>query len=598
MNLPTSFLGRAVSSFLLRRAVRTCVARIAVGLTNAALTGVVALTGVAGLLLLPGVARAQYNPVVGSQNTVTADPPVSRPKGKACLVQLYSGVQFNDFNPRYYSYAPPVDCAGPWDKVIFTADFSVSAGVQYDRTAQVFLGHVNLYYGTTPEPGSTLAPTWHAERDVTDYSALFTSAQSGEVDLGNLVNSTYTGVISGSATLEFYPARDHGNDGADGHGDGGGSLTADALYPLPNAAGGAKGLNQTSDQLSETFTLPTNVERAYLDVITQSQSNDEFWYTCVPNDVASELDSCGNTPFREAEISVDGQPAGVAPVYPWIFTGGIDPYLWFPLPGVQTLNFVPYRIDLTPFAGVLSNGQPHTVAVSVFNADSYFLATATLLVFQDHGAKQVSGAVTTNTIGAGPTPSVVENLQTDASGDVSGAVTVSSARDFHLAGYVKTSHGRVDTDVHQSVNFSNVQNFTINATSYIQDITQKTTVESRTITRGDGQIFATLESFQYPLTLNISEIFNEDGSLNIQTTSSQHFKNDILEPFFASAVDNAVSSTDTLQLDASFNLIGNTGQKSAQKYVYVDSRGGDYSCKLTAANNTLTSVSEGCPGQK
>ena len=55
--------------------------------------------------------------------------------------------------------------------------------------------------------------------------------------------------------------------------------------------------------------------------------------------------------FREAEVSIDGTPAGVAPVYPWIFTGGIDPFLWQPIPGVHTLNFEPYRVDLTPFAG-------------------------------------------------------------------------------------------------------------------------------------------------------------------------------------------------------------------------------------------------------
>lgn len=556
----------------------------------------VSVAGLAGLALTAGAAFGQYVPTVGSQNTVTAEPPVAHPNEKPCVVKLYSDVLFDDFNARTYAYAPPAGCAGPWEKVIFSADFNVTAGVQYDRTAQVFLGHVNLYYGTTPEPGSTLSPSWHVERDVTDYGALFLSAQAGEVDLGNLVNSTYTGVISGSAALEFYPEQ-HGH-GPDDDSQNGSRRIADAVYPLPNAAGGAATLNTTTSQLSETFTLPKNVERAYLDVITQSQSNDEFWYTCVPNDVASELQSCGSTGFREAEISVDGQAAGVAPVYPWIYTGGIDPFLWFPIPGVQTLNFVPYRIDLTPFAGVLSNGQPHSVAVSVFNADSYFLATATLLVFEDHGAAQVTGGVTANTIGAGPTPTVTENLQTDASGDISGTVSVTSGREFHVAGYVKTSHGRVDTDVHQTVNFRNVQNFTINASSYIQDIAQNTFVDSRTITTGGGGLFATLQTFHYPLTLNISEVFAADGSLSIQTTSAQEFQREILEPFFDSSEDNKVNSTDTLQLDSSFSLIGNTGQKSSQKYSYVDSRGDNYSCKLTAANNTLTSVSEGCPGQK
>jgi hypothetical protein len=552
----------------------------------------ICVTALGAMALLSVPAPAQYIPVVGSQNTVTADPTVPRPRGKACVVQLYSGVQFADFSAKNYSYTPPVGCPGPWEKVVFTADFNVTAGRQFDRTAQVFLGHVNLYYGTTPEPRSTLSPSWHVERDVTDYSALFKTTQSGEVDLGNLVNSTYTGVISGSATLEFYQGH-HDEDQARRD-----ASVADAVYPLPNAAGGARGLFQTTDQLAETFTLPANVERAYLDVITQSQSNDEFWYTCVPNDVASELQSCGATGFREAEISVDGQPAGVAPVYPWIYTGGIDPYLWEPIPGVQTLNFVPYRIDLTPFAGSLSNGMPHTIAVSVFNADSYFLATATLLVFQDHNAAQVTGAVTANTVGAAPTPSVVENLQTDASGDVTGSVSVTSARAFHVAGYVRTSHGRVDTDVHQQVNFSNVQNFTINATNYVQDITQNTSVESRTITRNGPQFFSTLQTFQYPLTLNISEVFASDGSLSLQTTSQQQFKYDVLEPFFVSTTENEVTSTDTLQFDSSFNLTGHSGQRSSQRYKYLDSRSADYSCELAAQNNTLTAVSDGCAGRK
>ena len=41
----------------------------------------------------------------------------------------------------------------------------------------------------------------------------------------------------------------------------------------------------------------------------------------------------------------------MAPVYPWIYTGGHGPYLWEPITGIETLNFKPYRVDLTPFAG-------------------------------------------------------------------------------------------------------------------------------------------------------------------------------------------------------------------------------------------------------
>jgi len=49
--------------------------------------------------------------------------------------------------------------------------------------------------------------------------------------------------------------------------------------------------------------MPANVERAFIDVFAQSQSNDEFWYICAPDDVAAELQDCGSTGFREAQVS-------------------------------------------------------------------------------------------------------------------------------------------------------------------------------------------------------------------------------------------------------------------------------------------------------
>ena len=430
------------------------------------------------------------------------------------------------------------------------------------------------------------------ERDETDYSALFESPQSGQVILGNIVNSTFTGVISGSAALEFYPAK-HERRQDDP------ARTPDHVLPLvqSNAEGGINEpafLFTPTDQLATTFSLPSNVERAYLDVITQSQIGDEFWYTCVPNDVSSEVQSCGGTAFREAEVSVDGQPAGVAPVYPWIYTGGVDPFLWEPIPAVQTLNFVPYRVDLTPFAGILSNGQPHTIALSVFNSNNYFSATATLLIFQDHSSQQVTGAVTENTIGNAPTPSVNENLVTDSSGAITGSVTTFSSRNFKVEGYTNTSHGKVNTEVRQTINFKNIQNFTINTAQYIQDISQDTDVESQTITWSGFGSFVSLETFHYPLTMNIGLNFAPDGSFDQQTTVSQAFKLDLLSPFFAGFIENEVNSTDTLNFDSSGALAGNTGAKSSQSYNSFNTRGRRYSCLLASENNVLTSLTQGC----
>ena len=115
-------------------------------------------------------------------------------------------------------------------------------------------------------------------------------------------------------------------------------------------------------------------------------------------------------------MTLDGQPAGVVPVYPWIFTGGIDPYLWVPIPGVNTLNFEPYRIDLTPFAAQLDDGNPHTIAVSVFNDDNYFATSAALLIYEDHGSSQVTGGLSATEPRAHPNENVIEHVKSTPSG--------------------------------------------------------------------------------------------------------------------------------------------------------------------------------------
>ncbi len=525
-------------------------------------------------------------PQIGSPNTVTADPPVSRPRTQPCVVQLFSNVRFADFSPKSFSYAPPADCPGPWAKVVFEGDFSVTAGRQFDRTANIWIGGTNIYFGTTAEPSRGVSPSWHVERDLTDYTGLFTTSRSGEVVLGNLVNSTFTGVLFGSADLQFYPVERFTRA----------PITADVVLPLsagPN--GGTVALSTSASTLARSFMMPTNIERAYLDVFAQSQSNDEFWYTCVPDDVADELQSCGATAFREAQVTIDGRPAGVAPVYPWIYTGGIDPLLWRPIPGVQALNFVPYRVDLTPFAGVLSNGQEHQVAVSVFNADRHFSTTASLLLYLDHGSTQVTGEVTENTIGNGPTPDVDEDLTT-TNGVISGTVTVRSSRRFTTAGFVKTSHGKVHTEVEQKLHFSNRQEFNISASTYVQNIRQTTRISSVTRTKDRGMRQTTSKELEWPLTVDFSFTTNADNSGSQTTTIRQEYNSREAvtlhgHAVFFSVLSNVVAPSDTLLFNASGSISGHQGQISSQRYFSTDSSGACYSRKITAVEGVLTDIS-------
>jgi hypothetical protein len=524
------------------------------------------------------------SPVIGSSNPVTAEPLVPRPPTRRCTVPLFTNQEFADYSAKTFKYAPPPDCPGPWSKVVFTADFTVTQGVQYDRTASIYLGHSNIYYGTTSEPGSNLSPSWHVERDVTDLSTLFASPQSGEADIYNIVNSTYTGIIYANAKLQFYVATDANPA----------PVTPDIVVPLPDASGGAAQLNTTASQLAQTVTLPTNVERVYLDVIAQSQQGDEFWYTCVPSNVTGPLESCGNTAFRETEISIDGTPAGVAPVYPWIYTGGIDPYLWIPITGVQTLDFKPYRVDLTPFASLFSDGKSHVVGLSVFNANGYFLATANLLAYTDKGTDAVTGRVTVNTLSAAPDPKVTQDLNLDSSGNGTATVSVTSARKFDISGYVNTSHGLVVTTVAQNVNFLNDQKFTLSASEYIQAITQSTTVYKSTTTKSNSGTVVDTTTDLYPFSITINVQVAADGSETQTTTSDQTYgvyartgaSGEV--PLYSETEE--VKTTDTLNFDSSGNFTGPTGTTSSATDSQWSVKDGGYYRGLTSTDGVLTGI--------
>jgi hypothetical protein len=353
--------------------------------------------------------------------------------------------------------------------------------------------------------------------------------------------------------------------------------------------------------VTSTFTAPRNTVKAYLDVIAQSQSNDEFWYLCVPNDVTGPLESCGNTAFRETEVTIDGKAAGVAPVYPWIYTGGIDPYLWEPITGIQTLNFKPYRVDLSPFAGVLSDGNQHTVGVSVYNADSYFLATANLLLYTDPFRRETSGALEENTLSAEPTPVVSENLSTNGSGDTIGTVSVDSVRNFTLRGYVNSSLGRVETTVEEKVHFNSTQTFDVGAND-VQNAVQTSTVSSNTTEQLGVLRKETSTSVSFPLTIDYAFVADPDGTYT-QTVSAdqQYLVQDGTSlngfPTGSSSTQEQVQSSDTLYLNSGFAITGNSGAKSSASYLSKDSAGDCYSRQLTSANNKLTSVvdGKGCP---
>jgi hypothetical protein len=563
-------------------------------LRNALRTLSLSLIVFATALVPAAFANGPYK--LGSSNTVTADPTVPRPSTTPCVVALFTDYTFdNNYNLNPYSYTPPESCPGPWAKVVLEVNISVTAGIQFDRTANIWLGGTNIFFGTTAEPSPTLAPYWHVESDLTEYSPLFTIAQQGSIYLGNTVEGQYTSIQSASAQLEFYPLA-KGQPAP---------ITANVVLPISGSAlGGTVALNSGTSTLAATFSLPTNIENAYLDVYSQGQIDDEFWYTCAPTNVAAELgNNCPNTAFRETEITIDGQPAGVAPVFPWIFTGGFgDPFLWYPIPGVQTLNFTPYRVDLTPFAALLSNGQQHTVSLSVVNADNWFSDTATLLLYLDSGSTSVTGALTQNTLSAAPNPVVTENLNVNGN-NVNGTVKVTSNRNFVLSGYVNTSHGKVTTTISEAVNFVNNQSYNMNNVTflpYVENVTQNSSANTTTTVSSPGQpTVATTRNIEFPVIADYTQLQQSNGDVTDTTKIQQTYdeqqvarQNGVI--LFTDLLTNAGQHQDTLQFDSSGNFLGNVNQAASQLYNETDSNGTNYLCIITAASNVLTSFLPSC----
>jgi hypothetical protein len=517
--------------------------------------------------------------VLGSGNTAVIEPPIAHPAETPCIVTLFANDVFGANNLNY-TYAPPPACPGPWAKVILTANIGLNKGIQYDRSGLIWLGGVNIWFGTTSEPTPNLGPQWSIQKDVTDDTALLLAPQTGFVQITNYTNSTDTSVITASAQLAFYPATPTNPV----------PTVPDLVFGL-GGSGGAANLGTGSSVVSLPVKLPKNVIGARLDLFTQGQSDDEFWYTCVPTSYSSQLYDCGGGAFREGEILLDGTPAGVAPVFPWVFTGGIDPYLWAPLPGVQTLDFKPFPVNLTPFAGLLSDGKEHRLNVSVHGADSYFSVTGALYVYLDAKAKSVTGAVTGNTLVAAPSPTT--KIVKSSSGPIE--IDTSNTRDFTITGYTETSAGRVTTTVHETSIFSNDQYFDLTDTLYDQQVTQDTeTLVDVTQTSSTGAT-ETATQYSYPFTLSYVQRVGSSGSGYVTSKVQQEYHTNTVVsanglPTAEYDFVNAITPQDTLLFDASGNITGNSKQSSAEVYSTTGTGQGCFTRTLAAAASVLTAA--------
>ena len=301
--------------------------------------------------------------------------PTPAPEGvPACTVDVLRH-GFTSFEPARATIDAARQCPGPWHRVVLRIDGAVK-GRQYDRIGHVAVGGVTVFRTSTPEP-SVDGIQWHVEKDVTAYAPLFATPQPVELHVGNVINETYTGVFDVGLRLQFY--------------------RADAAHPAAETADQVLALQDLREQGQDTIgsvAVPANALRVVAEVYATGSGGgcEEFWYFATT--VEGYWCRATQGPYREVQVWIDGQLAGIAAPYPHIYTGGwSNPSLWYTIPAPRAFDIAPVRYELTPFIGLLNDGRPHQVRFHVAGLDAGregWKLMPNLQVWRDPGRERVS----------------------------------------------------------------------------------------------------------------------------------------------------------------------------------------------------------------
>ncbi|EXC18466.1 hypothetical protein L484_018647 [Morus notabilis] len=354
--------------------------------------------------------------------------------------------------PVLAPYDPPSHCPSRKFSKIVLEWRATCRGRQFDRIFGVWLGGVELLRSCTAEPRST-GIFWSVKKDVTRYSSLLLKKnQTLAVYLGNLVDSTYTGVYHVNLTFHFYPFEEKSKafDGVEDN------IPADLILPISRNLPLNDGLwfeieNSTDLSLKEVK-IPQNAYRAVLEVYVSFHENDEFWYSNVINeyiDANNLTNTPGNGPFREVVVSLDGELVGAIWPFTVIYTGGVNPLLWRPITGIGSFNLPSYDIEITPFLGRVLDGKSHEISFNVTNALNVWYVDANLHLWLDEKSLRTEGEVLKHV----SLPLVV-SLVSNFTG-LNGTFLTSISRSVKSAGWVKSSYGNITTGFTQDFYFSN-----------------------------------------------------------------------------------------------------------------------------------------------
>ena len=411
----------------------------------------------------------------------------------------------------------------------------------------MFLGDIEVFRTTTAEPGDNEI-AWTYLKEVDHFLSLWKTPQKLIFDLPNIIDETYNGPLFTTLSATFFTVPE--NDARP---------VADQILPISQQTSSkdqSGAFVLPNQKATVSHVLPQNVKRAVVSLTANGQQREEYWFR---NSLTSDHEkkyfpsairaTQPYSPFREVQLLIDGQLAGVSWPFPNMFTGGINPLFWRPIAGIDAFDIREHEIDITPWLGVLCDGAPHEFDIRVASLDDdgkghatlsnkvnwYWLVSGSIFLFLgDDSTKTPTWLAKPRIAAPDPSISVSSNPRRDKQGTVESlSWQVSVKRSLEISASLVADPSKSIT-WKQDLTFSN-DNLLSNGAN-AQKVVQRTT--GLDVSSPVGYINA----YEYPHAVNWNMDRSPDGfqitgdfdqGLTYNTAGPSLISNGIQSPSFA-----------------------------------------------------------------
>ncbi|KAL0956183.1 hypothetical protein HGRIS_002343 [Hohenbuehelia grisea] len=404
-------------------------------------------------------------PLMTNDNTVAPlvdlqifAPPVVPKGGTSCqLLLLNHSFGVGSYNaPAVVPYTPPTarNCGKVGEWAAISLNLTVySKGTQYDRLSAIYLAHTEIWRSSSAEPTKT-GTVWTTLKDVSHYTALFSKPGDLMMDFSNIIDPSLLldGAFEVTLTATFFaPTKNFPT-----------AKVFDTITPLSNLSPTLPNFFTIADDAgaSTNITLPETTVEAYVEIFCSGNSAEEFWYLNTPDEFVGAFPESsglvGKGPFREVQVLIDGQLAGVVWPFAVIYTGGITPSNWRPLTSYGAYDQPTYWVSITPFLPVLlDRSKTHSITLRVQGQgtnpsinSNWFVSGS---VHSRTGSRKTTGRITKYSIGALD----IKTTGGATAGNATVWTKVTAARKINIQAELTTERGTEVVSFTQDLHYSN-----------------------------------------------------------------------------------------------------------------------------------------------